>query len=103
MRHEIFTIYDKVSKSFGPLFTAANPAVAVRQLRDVISDPNSSIARYPDDYCLYSIGYFNNTLDEEAGIVDVLLPFTTPTLIIEASSLMDIASKESLDEKPKKA
>nr|QJB21665.1 MAG: nonstructural protein [Microvirus sp.] len=58
----LYSLYDRVSDSYGPVFEAVNDATAVRSLSRLLRDVN------PSDYELHCVGYrteFKGT-DEKA-------------------------------------
>lgn len=56
----LYTIRDnKASASMAP-FTAQNHGIAMRFVFNVLTDqPQSDVARYPNDYTLYCLGEFD--------------------------------------------
>ena len=52
MIQRLYTIRDTVAEENGPVFTAKNDGVALRQYRDVLN----AIQNDPDEYKLYCIG-----------------------------------------------
>lgn len=60
---QIFAFQDKKGENFFNVFTAKNPAVATRVVKELAQSPGSSIERNPEDYALFLLG----NLDEETG------------------------------------
>jgi len=56
---KLFTIRDIKGNSFSP--PAAHPTVglAERWLKELATDPNTQIAKYPEDFSLLQIGEFD--------------------------------------------
>lgn len=50
----LYVIKDKVADDVGPVFSAKNDGVAKRHYNDSISQ-----VKYPDDYQLIRVGYFD--------------------------------------------
>ena len=60
----VYAIYDEKARCYMSPFLAATDGLACRILSDVVRDPNTSLARYPEDYRLYEIGAFDQTHGE---------------------------------------
>jgi len=73
-----FTVYDEKAEAFGkPFFTQAI-GVASRDFSEAVNDQKSLLARHPEDFSLYHIGYF----DDATAKFDIN---STPTLIGRAT------------------
>lgn len=73
-----FSIYDAKAECYGPPFFAPAVGQAVRHFGDLCRDPQSSIAKHPDDYRLYKIGEF----DDSTGVIgagDIVAPILLAT------------------------
>ncbi|UPW41937.1 nonstructural protein [Dipodfec virus RodF1_64] len=55
-----YSIKDNVSGHFGPLVSAINDDVAKREIRSLVSLPDSPFSKYPADYDLYYLGELND-------------------------------------------
>ena len=65
----IFSIYDNVAQVFEPPFTEKNKGTAIRRIQDLIQNTvNSPYAKFPDNFVLFHIGYYDNSV---AGILDL--------------------------------
>tara|TARA_Y100001968_G_scaffold310220_1_gene330928 strand:+ start:98 stop:403 length:306 start_codon:yes stop_codon:yes gene_type:complete len=65
----IFSIYDNVAQIFEPPFTEKNKGTAIRRIQDLIqNNTQSPYSKFPDNFVLYHIGYFDNSV---AGILDL--------------------------------
>jgi len=64
MKLEIFAVFDNKAAAFLPPFFMANGAVACRSFQEVCNDPNSQFYKHPEDYTLYSIGFFHDDVAE---------------------------------------
>ncbi|QCQ84653.1 nonstructural protein [Blackfly microvirus SF02] len=62
MKLEMFAVFDSKAAAFLPPFFMANGAVAVRSFQEVCNDPNTQFYKHPEDYTLYSLGFFEDTL-----------------------------------------
>lgn len=58
--HQVFSIKDVKSKTFGRPWQAINDAVAIRSFSDAINAPESQFRAHAEDYVLYRLGSFND-------------------------------------------
>lgn len=56
-----FAVHDRVTEAFGSPFTAQTEAEAKRMFLTAASDPDTNLAKNPDDFSLYHVGSFNNS------------------------------------------
>lgn len=70
MKVLMFSIYDEKAGAHMQPFFMVNEALAQRFVNDQVRDPNSPLAKNPEDYHLYMLG----ELDDETGIVEALEP-----------------------------
>ena len=75
MIYNLYSIYDKDAKEYGPLFNAKNDIVASRYVEEMIKD-----VKHVDSYALYCMGEF----DTENGITA-----TDVSFISDCSNLVD--------------
>lgn len=63
-----YAIYDRKAKAFGELlsFASSEKEAARRWFRDIVlnNDPKNYLAKYPEDFDLYYIGFFDKSLGE---------------------------------------
>lgn len=52
----LFAVYDVKSETYGPVMAYGHEAVAVRDLQTAMQDPQSQLARYPEDFVLVQLG-----------------------------------------------
>ena len=65
----IFSIFDNVAQTFEPPFTERNKGTAIRRIQDLIqNNANSPYAKFPDNFALYHIGYFD---PQDGSILDI--------------------------------
>jgi hypothetical protein len=65
----IFSVFDNVAQIFEPPFTEKNKGTAIRRVQDLIqNNPNSPYAKFPDNFALYHIGYFDS---DDGSILDI--------------------------------
>ena len=89
---KMYSIFDRVSASYGTPFFLVNDAAATRSFNDLVNDPQSSVFRHYDDYSLYRVGSFFPS----EGKVEA----KEPVFIVGASSLFrDVQSPISGIEK----
>lgn len=70
MNKFVLAIYDNTAKVFGQVITAPNVGSVTRELVDMMQDGNTTIAKHPEDFSLYQIGYF----DDETGDIKPMQP-----------------------------
>lgn len=78
----VYAIFDKAVKSYSqPVFTQ-NDILIKRIVTQVLQDPQTDIAKYPDQYTVYHIGVYDNEtgqlVDIENNIVCEVISLTTP-------------------------
>lgn len=66
MKLQCYAIYDNKAKAFVAPFFMINDAVAIRAFSNSANDPENMICKYPNDFCLYNVGCFD---DDTAGLV----------------------------------
>lgn len=65
----IFSIYDNVAEHYEPPFVEKNKGTAIRRIQDLIqNNPQSPYAKFPDNFELSHIGYFDNM---DGSILDI--------------------------------
>lgn len=72
MNTRVYSIFDVKSVSYGPPFCSHNDQTAIRSLREMVMDPNTSIGRFPADFKLYMIGSFDTDKGYLAGVDPVV-------------------------------
>lgn len=72
----MYTLYDVKAEVYFPPFVAGHVAEALRIFGDLLSDPQSRLAKHPTDYRLYKVGEF----EVDTGLVR---PLSTGVLLIE--------------------
>ena len=75
MEVKLYTIRDLVAGECGPMFTAKNDGVAIRQACMLMSEPSLDI----NDYSLYCVGTFDTESmefrDKTPHEIDIVIPF----------------------------
>lgn len=66
----VYTVWDTKAEAFLQPFFSPNKGTAIRAIVDALRDPNSTLAKYPDDFHLYHIG----TWDDSAGLIEAHSP-----------------------------
>ena len=61
----VYTIFDVKAQFYNKPFYLANDSVAVRTFSDLANDPQTDVAKHPEDYILFALGTYN---DETAKI-----------------------------------
>jgi len=60
MKMLMFGIYDEKSLSYGTPFFQPQIGQAMRAFGDLAKDPQSAIAKHPEDYSLYHLGEYDD-------------------------------------------
>lgn len=81
MKQKLYTLYDNVAEQFGPVFQAANNAVAMRSVQ------NMKIKVY-DDFQLFLIGEWDMESGEITTGPKVEVEWVTPTYKAEMKALV---------------
>jgi len=53
---KMYSVYDNKAKSYGPVFSVAHDAVAIREFGSACQAESSPFSKYPDDFELHVIG-----------------------------------------------
>lgn len=81
----MFSVWDSKSGLYGQPYFAQREEVAVRHFAAALSDPESMLGKFPEDFTLFHIGHFN----EESG---TLTP-CTPTSVVGGAVLKSALAK----------
>lgn len=79
----LFSVYDVVQNCYMPPFISPTVAGAKRAMSEVSNDPKSLLNKYPDDYVLYQVGFY----DKSTGIITGV-PTNTPAKVCVLSELV---------------
>jgi hypothetical protein len=63
----IMSIFDSKSKNFSLPFFQINTETAIRAFRDIVNDPTTTINKYPDDFTMFELGTFDETVGKIMG------------------------------------
>lgn len=80
---QMFSVFDKKTVVYGRPFFAHNRGHAMRLVGDELVNDDSLLAAHPDDFALYEVGSFDDSL----GIVGGLLT-KGPTAVCEIKDLV---------------
>lgn len=81
MKHSIYAVRDAKADVYARPFTQANDQLAARAFYSAAMDPSTELSKFPEDYSLWVLGYF----DDESGIVEGIKP-----LCVVASARMPV-------------
>lgn len=87
MEKKLFSIYDEKSETFGQMVEFDQYGQAERWLSQVVSNTESMVHHYPEDYKLYLLGEINKTTGK-------LNSLEIPKLIGNAKSVKDALEKQ---------
>lgn len=69
-KQQIFSVYDTKAEEFSSPFYSPTLGSGERAYNDAVADPESALAKHPEDYHLYHLGSF----DTESGLFDPMQP-----------------------------
>lgn len=67
MRNNVYSVYDQKAKVFCQPFCSLNDETALRAFAYSANDTSTEIGRYPSDFDLYNLGFF----DDQTGKFDL--------------------------------
>ena len=67
MKKNIYAILDTKALIYGPLFLCNTDAEASRSFSAAINDPQHEYGRFPADYHLFKVGYY----EQDKGLIGV--------------------------------
>lgn len=70
MKQGVYSCLDRKAALFSRPFVVQNHAVALRAFEAAKQDPSSEISKFPTDFELYHVGYF----DDDTGVVTGVVP-----------------------------
>lgn len=70
MESKLYTIYDQKAEIYLPPFCFPTHGAAVRAFTETVNDPQSNIAKHPEDYNLFYIG----TWDDNSALFEAASP-----------------------------
>lgn len=88
---KVYSVYDKKAMFFSSPIIVDYPVQAERAFAQEISNTNSQLHHYAEDYAMYQIGEF----DEEKG---TLIPLDIPLHFHEALEYFNYKTKQEKDE-----
>lgn len=69
-RELLYSIFDSVSGAFNFPFVMASDGLAIRAFADSVRSRSGNLSRYPEEYALWKIGYF----DAVSGSIESITP-----------------------------
>lgn len=79
-----YSLLDVKALQYNPPFFQSTDAVAIRALRDLVNDLNTTVGRHPSDFKLYCIGSY----DDSTGHFEPLHPMMH---VMDALSLVPVS------------
>lgn len=67
MKTCVYSVFDSKAAVYGVPFFMPKDAMAVRAFTDLANDPNSTVAKHPEDYTLFKIGEYDDQLGSVEG------------------------------------
>lgn len=62
MQKQLFSVYDSKAQVYGNPFTSINEQLAMRDFQQACRDTNSQLHHFPNDFALYLIGEFDDSV-----------------------------------------
>lgn len=62
MQYKVFSIRDIKAEVFLPPFCIPSTKAAIRFFGDLLKDPNSVYSKHPEDYSLYELGVYSDSM-----------------------------------------
>lgn len=84
MIYRAYSLLDVKALQYSPPFFQNTDQVAIRALRDLVNDLNTTVGRHPSDFKLYCVG----TYDDATGHLEAL---PVPMHVMDAVALVPIA------------
>ena len=81
MKLKIFSLFDEKAQAYNTPQYLKHPGEAIRMLQTTLSNKDSMVAQYPEDYSLYCLGTFDDNNGKIACTVE-------PELVIRATELI---------------
>ena len=78
----MYSIYDNIAKAFQNPLYAVNNGAAVRIFQEAVNDPQTYLAKAPQDYAIYYVGEY----DEQTGTINAP---EMPEKIIHGNEVVD--------------
>lgn len=88
MKLNVYSVYDKAAKVYSPAFNAQNNAVALRMFDSACKNPDTQVAKYPQDYELYLLAEWDDNTGEYKNVSPV-------QRIIQAAEMIPPTKKEA--------
>lgn len=89
----IYTIFDSKAGFYNKPFYMVNDAVAMRSMGDMLQDPNTELARNPEDFTLFKLG----TYDDQSASLDCFTEFEVVARLHELKQTMITELSEQLE------
>lgn len=87
MKKALYAVRDSKAAIFFPPFPQINDETAARAFYAAAMDPTTDLSRYPDDYSLWCLGWF----DDESGSLEG----ATPPRVVVSSARMPVTFQQS--------
>lgn len=88
-----YSIFDRKALQYHPPFFASTDGAAIRSLRDLVSDINTTVGRHPADYVLFLVGRY----DDSNGS---FLPLSPLSHVVDAVAVAPAAPAPLFEQRP---
>lgn len=78
---QLYAVFDRKAKAYGPIMGYAHDAVAVRDFSTACQDEQSNLCRFPEDFELHDVGIFEDSDSAEP------VHGSAPRVVITASAV----------------
>lgn len=82
MIYNVYSVLDRVAKTYGPLMHFGNDDEVLRALKATLWRGDSNISKFPEDFSIYCLG----TYDIENG---TLVPLVVPRLVSDVRCIVN--------------
>lgn len=80
---KVYSILDRVSRNYGPLFICNTDEEACRTVRHAALYGKSNLSQFPSDFSLYRLGEFDE-------IVGLIFGAAVPVLVCDVSNIVNV-------------
>ena len=95
---KVYSILDRVSRNYGPLFLCSTDEEAVRVVVQAVNSGESGLSDFPNDYTLYRVGAFNPSCGVLSSLPNPVLVSDVGNIVNVGSGKIDLPSDESVEQ-----
>jgi len=87
MKLNAYSIYDNKALVYGLPFFAPTDGAAIRSLRDLANDSNTTVGRHPRDFVLFCVGEFDDQTGGYSQVSPVRHVCDAQAVVIEPAQI----------------